>query len=116
MINIQEIYTRFGIQNSAPPHCFELENVAEMFIPKEQGNHADTIHLIPLRDGLSPAKMESFLHAALALKPRNQTTNIFISYNKDNKQSFHILSASAEDETQTALNLLQFFIDEIGAA
>ncbi len=115
MINIQEIYLQFHLDDPTPPHCFELENIAEMFIPEQKNNYTNIIHLLPLKENLSPLKIDSFLKASQTLKGHNTKTAIYLSHNNRGQQRFHILSSVAEDETQTAIILLQFFVEEMGA-
>lgn len=110
MIIIPEIYGHFGLDNINPPHCFEIENIAEMFIPvEEHENTTKIIHLIPFRQDFSTDLIESFLKTSA----EGQMPKLSLSQNNQNTIRFHIISPSEQNETERVLERLQFFIDKI---
>lgn len=113
MIIIPEIYNHFGLADIAPPHCFELENIIEMFIPEGQDETiTKIIHLLPFRQDFSPKLIENLLKANID----NQMPALSLSQNNQNTIRFHILSSSEQNETPEALKQLQFLIDQIEGA
>ncbi len=136
MILIKEIYSQLGIDESLPPHYFELENLGEMFIPLEKNDTkndcAKVLHLLPQQQNLSPSKTQQIIRGGENIPHPYESTRLLLSHKDENsggradggtrvrgtrvggtRVRFHILSASPDDETATALRLLLFFVEEM---
>lgn len=127
MIMIAEIYQQMGISDFTPPHYFELENIAEMFIPLDKKEQTEIIHLIPKAQNLSSFKIDSLLQISQGLVRAYENTKLLLSRGGASANSgttgsvgevlrFHILSASNENESATAFRLLEFFAAEMEVA
>jgi len=110
MISIPQIYTHFGLTYNQSPHCFVLENIAELFIPDDDAQQTKILHILPYQQSLAIEQVENFIKASRNNQPSHHSAQIFASQNRQGALRFHILSPNERDETEAALQLLSFFI------
>ncbi len=110
MISLSAIYQAFGLNTAAPPHCFELDHIGEIFLPVEDDKNdapvSKLIHIIPAHASLTIHRIETILRACHSMSVPHGP-DLFASHDRAQNIRFHILSPSARDESDAALKLLE---------
>ena len=63
MMAIADIYAHFGLAEASKPHCFSLENIAELLIPEQSEDTATIIHILPLAQQITVSQIEALIKA-----------------------------------------------------